>query len=165
MTREKVDPTLDRVEDLVEDTYLKVQGAITSAESAGKKASEGAVKGFFTGIVKLPFELVGTLASPILKSIDKDVAKQLTEKDVELMARAGDELADSGKIDRAQRWENPASGNSGTITIIRKYQAQDTECVEARITISNRRKQILNELNNYCLNAEKKWVIAADLDK
>jgi surface antigen len=162
LTRDKVDPTLDRVDDLVEDVYFKSLDAIGTAGSAGKEASEGAVKGFFTGLIKLPFELVGTLASPIVNSIDKDVAKQLTEKDIELMAEAGKRAVESNRVDRERRWKNPDSGNSGSMTLIRKYQLQGSECVEIRVRINNKRKQIMDKLDNFCLNQENEWVLAKE---
>lgn len=165
LTREMVDPTLDRVEDLVEDTYFKAKDAIASAEDAGQEASEGAIKGFFTGLIKLPFELIGTLASPIIKNIDTDVAKQLTEKDVELIAEAGSRAITSRSIIKERRWENPNSGNSGSITIVRKYALQGIECVEARIRISNKRKQIMDQLDDFCLNEENNWITARGIEK
>ena len=164
LTREKIDPTLDRVDDLVEDVYIKATKAIGAADKAGQEASEGAVKGFFTGLIKLPFELVGTLASPIVKSLDQDVVRQLTEKDVELMAEAGDRAYKSNKIDKEYRWENPDSGNSGSIILLRKFQLKGAECVETSITMSNRRKQLMDKVNDYCLDAEGKWGLAADIE-
>ena len=164
LTRESVDPTLDRVEDLVEDTYVKALDAIGSAESAGKQASEGAVKGFFTGLVKLPFELVGTLASPMVKNIDANVAKQLTEKDIELMVEAGNRAVKSGRLDQERLWENSESGNSGSITIIRRFELQGLECYETRIRISNRRKEIQDKTEEFCRNQENKWVLANEVE-
>ena len=165
LTRDKIDPTLDRVDDLVEDSYFKALDAIGTAGSAGKEASEGAIKGFFTGLIKLPFELVGTLASPIVNSIDKDVAKQLTEKDIELMTEAGKRAIESNRVDRERRWKNPDSGNSGSMTLIRKYQLQGIDCVETRVRINNKRKQIMDEPDNYCLNEENEWISAEDIGK
>ncbi len=165
LTREKIDPTLDRVDDLVEDAYAKATSAISAAEDAGKEASEGAVKGFFTGLIKLPFELVGTLASPLVKSIDKGVAKQLTEKDIELMADLGNQVKKSAKLNQELHWKNPQSGNSGSLTPIRKYQLKGSECVEIKVRISNKRKEIMKKINNYCLDQQDKWVLARDIEQ
>jgi len=164
LTREAVNPTLDRVEDLVDDAFLKAQQTIESAESAGKQASEGAVKGLFTGLIKLPFQLVGTLASPIVKNIDPDVAKLITEEDIELMVEAGNSVIKSGKVDRERRWENPASGNSGSITITRYFELKGLECVEARVRINNRRRQIQDKRNEFCRDAEEKWTLASEIE-
>jgi hypothetical protein len=165
LTRGKIDPTLDRVDDLVADTYFKAQDAIAAAQSAGQQASEGAVKGFFTGIIKLPFDLVGTLASPIVNNIDKDVAKLLTEKDIELMGISGKQVAESGNIDNSQRWKNPDSGNSGSITLLREFKTDDNNCVEVRIRISNRRREIMDKLDSYCRSDDDKWILAKQIEQ
>lgn len=165
LTREAINPALDRVENLVEDTYFKAQDAIRTAESAGQEASEGAVKGFFTGLIKLPFQLVGTLASPIVKNIDADVAKQITEKDIELMVKAGNRAIESGRIDSEKRWENPDSGNSGSITVNRFFEMNSLQCVEARIVISNSRRKIQDKINALCKNAQNQWTLASETDK
>ena len=164
LSREKIGPTLDRVDDLVDEVYYKAQDAIAAVQTAGQEASEGAVKGFFTGIIKLPFELVGTLASPIIKNIDKDVAKQLTEKDIELMGATGRSLVESGKLGKERRWANSKSGNSGSITLMRKFKVDEADCVEARVTINNRRKEILNKLESYCKHQGGKWILAGEID-
>jgi surface antigen/regulator of replication initiation timing len=165
LTRESIDPTLDRVDGLVEDAYSKAQNAISAAEDAGKKASEGAVSGFFTGLIKLPFKFIGSLASPIVDELDSDVARQLTEKDIELIAEAGVRAIKSKSTGKDWGWENPKSGNSGSITIVREYQSQGIECVEAKVLISNKRKQIMDELDNFCLNEKNEWVNAEDIEK
>ena len=164
LTREKIDPILDRVDDLVDDAYFKATDAIGAADKAGQEASEGAVKGFFTGLIKLPFELVGTLASPIVNSIDQDVAKQLTEKDIELMIELGNRAYKSARIDKEYRWENSDSGNSGSITLLRHFQSEGRECTETRMTINNRRKEIMDKVKNYCLDAEGKWSLVSSVD-
>ena len=164
LTREKIDPSLDRLDDLVEDAYFKATDAIGAADKAGQEASEGVVKGFFTGLIKLPFELVGTLASPIVNSIDQDVAKQLTEKDIELMIELGNRAYKSARIDKEYRWENSDSGNSGSITLLRQFQSEGRECTETRVTVNNKRKEIMDEVNNYCLDAEGKWSLVSSVD-
>jgi surface antigen/regulator of replication initiation timing len=165
LTRESIDPTLDRVDDLVEDAYFKAQDAIATAEGAGKKASEGAVSGFFTGLIKLPFKLIGSLASPIVDTLDVNVARKLTEKDIELLAEAGTQAIKSNNIGKERRWDNPSSKNSGSITIISRYQLQGLECVEARVRISHKNKQLEDDLERFCLNEKNEWVSAEDIEK
>ena len=117
------------------------------------------------GLIKLPFELVGTLASPIVNSIDKDVARQLTEKDLRMMVEVGNRAYQSNRIGKEYRWQNRGSGNSGSITLVRKYQLRAIECVETRIVLNNRRKQLMDQINDYCLDAEGKWGLASDIEK
>ena len=166
LTREAIDPTLDRVEELVEDTFFKASDAIDSAKSAGKEASEGAVSGFFTGLIKLPFKLVGSIASPVVKNIDKEVAKQLTEKDLELLVEAGERAVASDKLDKAYRWKNPDSGNSGSVTILSHFELQGLPCIENRIIIDNRKKKtIFDKQLESCKSTDGKWVLAENLGK
>jgi surface antigen len=160
LMRKTIQDSLDRIEILIDDANDKALNVILLAEDAGKKASEGAVSGFFTGLVKLPFKLIGTMASPIVKSIDADVAKQLTEKDLELMATASKKAVEAKKIDRTWKWNNPESGNSGSLTIIRKYEIRSHVCVEVQVHISIDGKEKMNEPDDFCLNKDKKWVRA-----
>ena len=165
LTREAIDPTLSRVEDLVEDTYFKSQDVIAGAQEAGQEASEGAVKGFFTGIIKLPFELVGTLASPIVKSLDPKIAEQLTEEDLKLMAKVGRKAVASKNTNKEWRWENPESKNSGTIVILRKFDQDKLDCIEAELSISRNKRKIYEGIDEFCIDENKKWVLASDVDK
>jgi len=165
LTRDSINPTLDRVEDLVDDTFIKATETIASAKDAGKKASEGAVTGFFTGLIKLPFKFIGSLASPIVDDLDAEVARQLTDKDIKLMAEAGVEAIKSKTTGKDWSWKNPKSGNSGSITIIRKHQLHGLQCVEARIFISNKSRQIMDEIDDFCLSKENKWINVEEIDK
>ena len=163
LVRKTMEDSLDRIEILIDDANDKALNAILLAGDAGKKASEGAVSGFFTGLIKLPFKLVGTLASPIVKTIDADVAKKLTEKDLELIATASKKAVEAKKIDRAWKWNNPKSGNSGSLTIIRKYEIRSHVCVEVEVRVSIKGKEKMNEPDQLCLNKDKKWVEAEEI--
>ena len=163
LMRKTIEDSLDRIEILIADANDMALNAILQAGDAGKKASEGAVSGFFTGLIKLPFKLVGTLASPIVKTIDADVAKKLTEKDLELIATASNKAVEAKKIDRAWKWNNPKSGNSGSLTITRKYEIRGHVCVEVEVRVSIKGRVKMNEPDYLCLNKDKKWVEAEEI--
>ena len=163
LMRKSMQDSLDRIDILIDDANDKALNAIVLAGDAGKKASEGAVSGFFTGLIKLPFKLIGTLASPIVKSIDADIAKKLTEKDLELIASASKKAVEAKKIDRAWKWNNPKSGNSGSLTITRKYEIRTHVCVEVQVRVSIKGKEKINEPDKLCLNDDKKWVEAENI--
>jgi len=163
LMRKTMEDSLDRIEILIDEANDKALNAILLAGDAGKKASEGAVSGFFTGLIKLPFKLIGTLASPIVNSIDIDVAKKLTEKDLELMAKASNQAVKAKKIDHAWKWNNPKSGNSGSLTINRKYEVNSQVCVEVQVRVSIKGREKMNEPDNLCLNKNNKWVEVEEL--
>ena len=163
LMRKTMEDSLDRIEILIDDANDKALNAILLAGDAGKKASKGAVSGFFTGLIMWPFKLVGTLASPIVKTIDADVAKNLTEKDLELIATASKKAVEAKKIDRAWKWNNPDSGNSGSLKITREYQIRGHDCVEVEVRVSIKGREKMNEPDNLCLNKDKKWVEAEEI--
>lgn len=157
LTREKIDPTLERVDSLVSEIHLKAQDTIKKAQGAGQEATEGAIGGIVTGILKLPFRLVGTLASPLINSIQPDVTEKLTQKDIELMGDAGKRASDSGKFDQPYYWQNPDSGNAGSIALRRRFRLDQLECVEAHIAIDIAGKNMIDELQSFCRNPDGKW--------
>lgn len=159
LTREKIDPTLKQVDGLIDKASAKAHGAIARAKGVGQEASEGAVTGFFSGIIKLPFKLIGTLASPILGSIDSDIAKQLTKKDIELLGEAGKQASNSQKLEQSHRWKNPESGNSGAITILRKFEVDQKNCVEVKIVINKHDSSIMEKTEAYCHNQDGDWAL------
>lgn len=165
LTRDKVDPTLDRVETLVDDAFDRADSTIAGVSEAGKQASEGAVKGFFTGLIKLPFQLVGTLASPLVKTLDPEVAEILTQRDLELMQEVGSRAVKAGELDREKFWNNRDSGNSGSVTIRRLFKLRQHECVEARITISNRGKKLQDTTSEFCRDEKDQWLLASEVGK
>ena len=81
------------------------------------------------------------------------------------MAESGVRAIKSKNTGKDWRWGNPKSKNSGSITIVRRYQSKDIECVEARVRISNKRRQIMDELDNFCLNEKNEWVDDEDIEK
>lgn len=157
LTREKIDPTLNRVDVLIDKASTKVEDAISKAEGAGQEASEGAITGLLSGILKLPFNLIGTLASPILTNIEPDITKQLTQKDIKLMGEAGKHASKSQKLEEAHQWNNPESGNSGAITILRRFELEQEYCVKVKININKHGSSIMEKIENFCRNKDGKW--------
>ncbi len=92
-----------------------------------------------------------------------DVAKKLTENDLELIATASKKAVEAKKIDRAWKWNNPESGNSGSLTIIRKYEIRGQVCVEVQVRVNIKGREKMNEPDQLCLNKNKKWVEAEEI--
>ncbi len=157
LTRDKIDPTLDRVELLVDDAFGKAQDTLTAADSAGRDASEGAVTGLFTGLLKLPFNLLGTIASPIVETLDSDIRDQLTQRDIELMAEAGKRLGESKALNTPEYWSNAESGNRGSISVNRQFERDGAQCVDARITFNLADRSTSDELATFCRDADGNW--------
>ena len=157
LTREKIDPTLKQVDLLIDKAAIKVEGAIAKAEGAGQEASEGAVTGILSGILKLPFNLIGTLASPILKNVQSEIPGKLTQKDIELMGEAGKLASKSKVLEKQYRWENLDSGNSGSISVLRRFKVNKDNCVEVKIVINGQKKSMLEKVEEFCRGDDNDW--------
>lgn len=160
LTREEIDPALNRIDAMINDAYGKAQETVRIAQDAGQEASEGAIKGIVTGILKLPFRLTGSLASPLIKNIEPDVARLLTQKDVELMGEAANRLSESRKLNQPEYWRNPRSRNAGSISLVRRFEFGGAECVEAAIVIDISGRTAFDQRESFCRNADGKWVSA-----
>jgi len=163
LARELIDPTLDRIDVMMDDAFEQADVAISGASRAGQEASEGAVTGFFTGLLRVPFQLVGTLAAPLVRSINTDVIEQLNEEDARLMAEAGARAGISEDIGRDYLWSNPETGNSGAITIVSKLNVQGVQCVNARIRINNRGTQIQDKTSEFCRDSNDSWKLREEI--
>ena len=60
---------------------------------------------------------------------------------------------------RAQvhRWDNPDSGHSGSITLLRRFMSGEEDCVEAHITINKGKESLQDKRESYCRSEDGVW--------
>lgn len=150
-TRESIPPMMDRADMLIE-----------KARVAGKEASQGAVTGLFSGIIKAPFELVGDAGRGI-SGLTKQEAKQYTDKDFQLNQAASLILLNNASIGDERKWENTESGNHGIVhlkDIYSKGEYAETDC-RTLVTKFYKQDELIKEVSrSFCKNEHGKW----DLD-
>ena len=150
-TRESIPPMMDRADELIE-----------KARVAGKEASQGAVTGLFSGIIKAPFELVGDAGRGI-SGLTKQEAKQYTDKDFQLNQTASLVLLNNASLGDEQEWENTESGNHGIVhlkDIYSKGEYAETDC-RTLVTKFYKQDKLFKEVpRSFCKNEHGKW----DLD-
>jgi surface antigen/archaellum component FlaC len=150
-TRESIPPMMDRADKLIE-----------KARVAGKEASQGAVTGLFSGIIKAPFELVGDAGRGI-SGLTKQEAKQYTDKDFQLNQTASLVLLNNASLGDEQEWENTESGNHGIVhlkDIYSKGEYAETDC-RTLVTKFYKQDKLIKEVSrSFCMNEDGKW----DLD-
>jgi surface antigen len=110
-TQQMITPTLNRVEVLIQQ-----------ARDAGKQASEGAVSGVFTGVVKLPTTVLSNMSNKIFGSdnVYKDNADRIS--------KATSEVINSGVIGTTKSWKNDNTGATGTVTLQSISSLASKEC-------------------------------------
>src|SRR5690606_4339368 len=92
LTREAIDPTLDRLDAMIE-----------RARSTGRKASEGAVTGVFSGILAAPFRILGGIGSS-LAGLTREEAKHFSEEELAEYARMGSAILETGEQGESIEW-------------------------------------------------------------
>jgi surface antigen/archaellum component FlaC len=149
-TRESIPPMMDRADQLIEKAHI-----------AGKEASQGAVTGFFSGIIKAPFELVGD-AGRSISGMTEHEAKHYTDKDFQLNQAASLVLLNNASVGDEQKWENTESGNHGIVLLKDIYTKGEYSDIKCRTLVTSFYKQdeLIKEVpRSFCKNEEGKWAL------
>ncbi len=147
-TRESIPLMLDRADVLID-----------KARVAGREASQGAVTGFFKGIILAPFALVGGAGKSIAGLSEKD-AEKLSEKDFELIEQATIDLLNNGAKAEQRRWENPGNGTHGVVILVDIYEKDDFSDIECRtldIELFKDGEEMENANRSLCMDEDGKW--------
>ncbi len=124
---------------------------VAEMHGVGKKASEGAVTGIFTGIIKAPLSLATGLGSALH-------VPQLTKEDEAIIHQEATILVDTGKLRSKRNWENKKSGRKGTITILSIDTSSDQKCLVLRTTVYKGKKKLGEGEKSVCQQEDGTWV-------
>ena len=147
-TRESIPPMMDRADVLIE-----------KARVAGKEASEGAVTGLFTGIIRAPFALVASAGRGISGLTDEE-AKVFNDKDFSLVQQASLYLLNNGSKGEERNWQNAESGNHGNVQLTRIYtdgEYSDIDCRTLKISLNNQDEMVKEGNRSFCKNDQGEW--------
>ena len=145
LTREAIDPALDRVDVL-----------ISKAEEAGRKASEGAVTGVFTGVLTAPLRIVDDIGTSVT-GLTKKEANYFTEEEITLYRRKGGELLNTGKSGDKVEWKSKTSSARGELSIQKIYTKDGRNCKVIKHQAWKDDKQVVNKTLDLCKNANNEW--------
>jgi surface antigen len=150
LTREAINPALDRVDEL-----------IAKAGAAGKQASKGAVTGLFTGILTLPFSIVGDVGKSVAGMGESST--KFTEKDIEQFKKARNDILKNGHLDETREWTNPDSGTKAKITLLKIFESNNEECRRLRVQIWDAdKKEDYDNTANFCRDAQGVWKVVKE---
>ncbi|AYF43852.1 hypothetical protein BALOs_0842 [Halobacteriovorax sp. BALOs_7] len=145
MTRELVPSFLDRAEELVN----RAGDIVGDAKNIGEESSSGAVVGFFKGVVKAPFALIGSVFT--FNGIE------LTKSDSRILQKTGRELLESGKLKKKEYWKNTTTGNSGSLEII--AQDKKNNCYTLNIELTIDKEGQPSQIVEVCRDVNGTWKI------
>lgn len=125
------------------------------ARAAGKSASEGAVSGLFTGIIRAPINIVGGMGGSIF------AGKKLSKEDFEKVTETSHKVLSTDLLNATEHWNNPSSGHSGTVTITSMSAQGDDHCRVLSLTFSGykQKKDLENTDVDICHDSSGAWKI------
>jgi surface antigen len=116
-TREALPGLLDRADQLV-----------AKASNVGREATQGAMTGVLGGLIVAPFRLIGEAGKGMAGAMKLDPSTGFTPEDERLATEATDAVIKTGQIGAQRNWQNPASRNSGTVTLLDKKMRDQEPC-------------------------------------
>ena len=140
-----IPPTMDRAEKL-----------ITEASNAGQQASEGAVTGFFTGIVKAPFKMISGASDSVFGQ-----SVNLSDKQAADVKALSLDMLNEHKVGSEEPWGNKKSGFGGDLTVLKDFQREGRLCRLMGITILEDGKLLENRKVVLCLDKDREWVVVS----
>lgn len=141
-TRNAIDPALDRVDQL-----------ISKAESAGQKASEGAISGVVTGVMKSPFSILGGISDSL-----SGKSGEFTDEDTKVAMQTLATLV-TKPVGTSMNWNNPARKTGGTLTLLDTYVSDGKDCVKIESKSTKQGKQFGSQQLNLCKQKDNTWKI------
>jgi surface antigen len=81
----------------------------------------------------------------------------LSEDDIEIMQETARVKMNGKPEGTALNWENPKSGSSDTVTLLRRFKHQSLECRELKHSIKPRHDEPWTIRNEICLDANGEW--------
>jgi surface antigen len=86
----------------------------------------------------------------------------LTQQDLDMIRGAVTNQVHGKPVGTTASWSNPASGNSGSIRLVRKLTRQNQQCEEIEYTVRSKGPSIYSEHYHFtsCLQPDGTWKIA-----
>lgn len=159
--RKQIPPVLEEVEavrKMMPSTLVQAERLVLAARDAGKQASEGAVTGFLTGIVKAPFSMISGVGSTLFGSSD------LNSGDLKKIDKAARQLLARDQLGERATWSNRKSGASGTVLLEADTDTGRSDCRHLRFESRLKGKALPTQRLRVCQDPEQGWVIDTVLD-
>ncbi len=134
-----------------EDMPALLAQANEVARTAGQNASEGAVSGFFSGIIKAPINLVTGVGSSVFKG------HSLTARDQDLLTNASVRVLEQNQLNASQSWHNPDSNGRGIITLTAMVVSNDERCRELTFQGFSGRRSLGTKVAVICHDEKGVW--------
>lgn len=113
-----------------------------------------------------PISLIALLAailasSPVnaqYRGFTEILPEGLTAEDIELMKETARGKMENEPVETVLKWKNPASGNSGAVKLLRRFNLSERECLTNRhyILFKNEEKRVIDA--TICREQDGPWI-------
>jgi archaellum component FlaC len=137
-----IPPIIDQVESIHDDIpgyFDRADKLVADAKTAGQQASEGAVTGLFTGIIKAPISLVTGVGDRLIK------VPEATDEDREIAINTMNEVIEIGTAGTTRSFENSNTDLKGSITLKSSKETRKGLRIIVTLTALKKGKTIVNE--------------------
>lgn len=113
-----------------------------------------------------PIVLIGVLASlpaqAQLLGLGFESSVALTRQDLDILRTTVNEKIHGHAVGATASWTNPASGNYGTVRLMRRYESRGLHCETVRYTLATTRRTTAAEHYTFdsCLQPDGNWKIS-----
>lgn len=139
----------------IPEYIVQASDLTTSMEEAGQKASEGAVSGLFTGIIKAPFSLISGVGRTVLGN------QTLSASDKAIIVNAIRKIASEGTKGETVDWANPNSGLYGIVTLVNESLPGDPLCKLINVVVMQSTREVLSGEVLVCPEPDGSWSMEA----
>lgn len=170
-TRQTADRALDEVEQIrpmipeiltqVQETRTALPGLLDRVDTLmdkgvqiGSAAGQGAVTGFFKGIVTAPLSLITFTGQSILNQLPG--GKNLSEEDIRLIYEAAYK---SMETEIPESWKNPKSGNHGSIEIGEEVERDGGVCKEVAVSVYTKKRRKTDTITKWICLKNGEWIL------
>lgn len=136
----------------------QADGIVKNAKKTGQQASEGAMTGIFTGIVKTPFSLVGGLGESLGKILTGTSTAEYNQ-DTRLLQPLVESLLAKGEVGDSLSSDNPANGRIGSVTLITLSTRHNKPCKTLRLEIRQGKTLLIKKMVTAVQDNTSTWDI------
>ena len=132
--------------------WYRADAVAGGARSAGQKASEGAVQGFFTGIIKAPAAILGSIGNSIFPV-------QGTPADKEMLDEGVLALLEGDILDASREWMNPETRIRGKAVLVSQSKTDNSIIRVVNIQAWKEDRRIANVDVTLSLPEDGEWEV------
>ncbi len=135
-------------------TLVAVETLIDKADATGKRASEGAISGLLTGIVKAPYSVVRDLG----ETFKWEKNASISQKDLTMIISSANRVLSLDKVGERSPFTNDDQSLAGFVELVKMNALGRDECKRIRISING----IDDVSKTACQNKEGSWIVEKD---